>query len=553
MSTRLAPHPLQSLPLDLGSEPVLAAIDVGTNSIHMVVVRIRPDLPSFDIVATEKATVRLGDRDPATGDLTEAAMERALQALQRCQAIAKARGVSHVVAVATSAVREAPNGRQFLERVIHETGVEVDLISGPEEARRIYLGVLSGMDFQQRHHAIIDIGGGSTELILGAGQEPLCLTSTKVGAVRLTQEFIHTDPISNTEYTVLQAYVRGMIERAVDEMKAALPPGTQPRLIGTSGTIQALAALQAHQKGTIPTTFNGYSLTLSELRQWVQQLRRMPFAERQTLPELSERRAEIIVAGAIILQETMQMLGCDRVTICERALREGLIVDWMLSHGLIEDKLRYQGSVRQRSVYNQARKFRVDVSHGEQVAKLALALFDQMQGHLHQWGEGERQLLWAAAILHNCGHHIDHSSHHKHSYYLIRHGGLLGYNETEIELIANLARYHRKSLPKKKHENFRTLPTKEQRRLVEQLSAILRAAVALDRRQVSAIADLRCRYLAPQRQLLLQLQPAKDAEDCALELWSFDYNRHALETAFAVNVAVELVPTLIATEVDECC
>nr|WP_323368493.1 HD domain-containing protein [Synechococcus elongatus] len=248
-----------------------------------------------------------------------------------------------------------------------------------------------------------------------------------------------------------------------------------------------------------------------------------------------------------MLQETMQMLGCDRITICERALREGLIVNWMLSHGLIEDKLRYQGSVRQRSVYNQARKFRVDVSHGEQVARLALSLFDQLQGYLHQWGEGERQLLWAAAILHNCGHHIDHSSHHKHSYYLIRHGGLLGYNETEIELIANLARYHRKSLPKKKHENFRTLPTKEQRRLVEQLSAILRAAVALDRRQVGAIASLHCRYLAPQRQLLLQLHPARSGEDCALELWSFDYNRHALEAAFAINVAAELVPQPLST------
>ncbi|QFZ91292.2 Ppx/GppA phosphatase family protein [Synechococcus elongatus] len=548
MSTEIVPHTQPSLPSELGSEPILAAIDVGTNSIHMVVVRIRPDLPAFDIIGTEKATVRLGDRDPATGELTEAAMERALQALQRCQAIAAARGATQIVAVATSAVREAPNGRQFLDRVIHEVGLEVDLISGPEEARRIYLGVLSGMDFQQRHHAIIDIGGGSTELILGAGQEPLCLTSTKVGAVRLTQEFIHTDPISPSEYTVLQAYVRGMVERAVDEVKAALPPNTPLRLIGTSGTIQALAALHAHQsQGGLPTTFNGYSLALSDLQQLVQQLRRMPFAERQTLPELSERRAEIIVAGAIVLQETMQMLGCDRITICERALREGLIVNWMLSHGLIEDKLRYQGSVRQRSVYNQARKFRVDVSHGEQVARLALSLFDQLQGYLHQWGEGERQLLWAAAILHNCGHHIDHSSHHKHSYYLIRHGGLLGYNETEIELIANLARYHRKSLPKKKHENFRTLPTKEQRRLVEQLSAILRAAVALDRRQVGAIASLHCRYLAPQRQLLLQLHPARSGEDCALELWSFDYNRHALEAAFAINVAAELVPQPLST------
>lgn len=525
---------------------ILAAIDIGTNSIHMVVVRIIPELPAFMIIEREKDTVRLGDRDPDTHNLKPEAMERAISTLHRCRELAKTLNAEQIIAVATSAVREAPNGRDFLKQVETETGLVVDLISGQEEARRIYLGVLSGMEFNNQPHIIIDIGGGSTELILGDSQEPRSLSSTKVGAVRLSAEFISTDPISNSEFYYLQAYIRVMLERAVDDLKANLKPGESPRLVGTSGTIETLAMIHAREKlGMIPNPLNGYQFSLKDLQETVNRLRKMNNTERAAIPGMSDRRSEIILAGALILQEAMSLLGAESITICERSLREGVIVDWMLTHGLIEDRLRYQSSVRERSVFQSAQKYRVDLTHSQRVAEFALSIFAQTKGKLHNWGELERELLWAAAILHNSGHYVSHSAHHKHSYYLIRYSELLGYTETEIELIANLARYHRKSAPKKKHENFRNLPTKEYRLMVSQLSAFLRISVALDRRQIGAISRLECEYIPYLAEFRLKLFPTFPDDDCALELWSLNYKKDSFEAEYSLKLVAQLEPTAV--------
>ncbi|MBW4467405.1 MAG: Ppx/GppA family phosphatase [Pegethrix bostrychoides GSE-TBD4-15B] len=528
----------------LKQDRVLAAIDVGTNSIHMAVVRVQPEIPAFTIIAREKNTVRLGNRDLRTGRLTPEAMDRALSALRRCQEIAKALNAEETVATATSAVREAPNGHLFLQQVEAKLGLVIDLISGSEEARRIYLGVLSGMEFNGQPHAIIDIGGGSTELILGDGHEPRSLSSTKVGAVRLTAELVHTDPISNSEFNYLQAYVRGMMERGAEDLCAHLRPGELPRLVGTSGTIETLATIHARERlGLVPASLNGYQFSLKDLRELVHRLRRLSYAERSALPGMSDRRAEIIVAGALILQETMALLGLEQITICERALREGIVVDWMLTHGLIEDRLRYQGSVRQRSVLKTAHKYQVNLRHSEQVTQFALALFDQTQGILHDWGEEERELLWASAVLHNCGHFVSHADHHKHSYYLIRHGELLGYTDVEIETIANLARYHRKGGPNKKHESYRSIDSKKHRKVVEQLSSLLPLAVALDRRQIGAISQVCCDFSVQLNEMQLCLKASDPADDCELELWSLDQKKGSFEAAFGLK----LLPLLVTS------
>lgn len=532
--------------LSIPTQPVkqhrmIAAIDIGTNSLHMVVVQIEPTLPAFSMIAKEKETVRLGDRDLATGDLKPEIIKKAIATLGRFQEIAKMSNVETIVAVATSAVREAPNGKDFLHRIETELGLSVDLISGQEEARRIYLGVLSGMEFHNQPHIMIDIGGGSTELILGDSHEPRSLTSTKVGAVRLTGELITTDPISNIEFQYLQAYARGMLERSVDEVLANLNFGESPRLVGTSGTIETLATIHAREKlGYDPSTLNGYQFPLKDLRELVNRLRRLSNVERAVIPGMPDKRSEVILAGAVILQEAMTLLGAESLTVCERSLREGVIVDWMLTHGLIEDRLRYQGSVRQRSVLKAAKKYQINLEHSDRVAVFALSLFDQTFGTLHNWQSGDRQLLWAAAILHNCGHYISHSAHHKHSYYLIRNGELLGYTETEIEIIANLARYHRKSPPKKKHENYRNLLTKEHRQMVSQLSAILRLAVALDRRQIGAIARIQCDYRPDTKEFKMLIFPSQVGDDCALELWSLDYKKGVFEEEFGVKLVASL-------------
>lgn len=519
------------------NQKIIAAIDIGTNSIHMVIVQIEPSLPSFTVIAKEKEPVRLGDRDPATGELTPEAIKRSLNTLRRCQELASSLKAEQIIAVATSATREAANGEDFLRQIESELGIVVNLISGKEEARRIYLGVLSGMDFNERPHIIIDIGGGSTEIILADVHEPRILSSTKIGAVRLSKEFVTTDPISDRELKVLRAHVRGMLERPVDEIWQNLQLNEVPRTIGTSGTIQTIAEIHARETlGGVPDPLNGYEIKYKDIEKIVKRLARMSYKERLEVSGLADKRAEIIVPGAVILLEAMQMLKLDSLIICERALREGMIVDWMLTRGLINSRLRYQNEVKKRNVIKIAQKYHVDLDYSQRVAKSALSIFDQLQGQLHAWSEAEKELLWSAAILHNCGVYISHSSHHKHSYYLIRNAELLGFTELELELIANIARYHRRSKPKKKHAAYYQLPHKQYQLMVRQLSAILRLAVALDRRNKGAIAEVNCQYNSHNRALCLQIKPTEIGDPCALELWNLSYKKQVFEEEFDIEL-----------------
>ncbi len=519
---------------------VLGAIDIGTNSIHMVVVKINAQIPSFSIIAKEKDTVRLGDRDPETGNLTPSAIERSILALSRCRDLAVSLKVDHLVAVATSATREAPNGKDFLARVEAELGIKVDLISGQEEARRIYLGVLSGMDFGGKLHSVIDIGGGSTEIILADNQDIRVLTSTKVGAVRLTQNFVHSDPIDKEEFIRLQAYIRGMLERAVEQFRSELQAGEKPLLVGTSGTIETLAIMNAYlENGIEPSPLNGYQVSLSELEKLLIKIVDMNYDERADFPSMSDRRAEIIVAGGTILVQAMRMLEIDSITICERALREGVIVNWMLQNGYIESRLAFQGGVRRRNIYKIAHKYHVDITHAERIANFALIIFDSLQGEDYPWTDIEREYLWSAGILHNCGLFISHSAHHKHSYYLIRNAELLGFSEIEIELIAQIARYHRKSKPKRKHDYYDSLSS-NYRKIVKQMSAILRLAIALDRRQIGAINILESKFDREYKKLYLYLTPANPNDDCALELWNLEYKKPIFEQEYDLKVLATL-------------
>jgi len=523
----------------MSPERIIAAIDVGTNSIHMVVVRIQTSLPSFSIITTEKTTVRLGERCPQTGKLTDIAMQRSIDALARCQEICRSFLVEEIVAVATSAVRESPNGHDFIARIEQELGLQVELISGQEEARRIYLGVMSAMELNNQPHVIIDIGGGSTELVLGNGHDPDYLSSSKVGAVRLTSLFVKSEPISQFDLEQLQFYIRGTLERPTDELRLAL--AAQPvKMIGTSGTIESIAIAHAKEKfGTVPSPLQGYQLSYADVEHTVDRLIEQSLAERTAL--VGEKRAEIIVAGSLILLEAMRLLEAPKLTICQHALREGLIVDWMITRGYIEDRLRYQSSIRDRSVLKLAQKYGVNLNHSKQVAVLALSLFDQTKGILHDWGNSERDLLWAAAMLHNTGYHVNHAAHHKHSYYLIRYGELLGYNESELEIIANIARYHRKSEPKKKHLNYRDL-NDYSRHLIEQVSPMLRLAVALDRRQIGSIESIKLSCNLKAKHCQLQLIPSRPDDPCTLELWSLEYKKQPFETKFNLKLSVSLQP-----------
>ncbi len=522
--------------------PILAAIDIGTNSLHMVVVEIKPELPAFSVIAREKDTVRLGDRDPLTGNLNPEIMEKAIAALGRYQTIAKSLGAQEVIAVATSATREAPNGREFIDMIDRALGLKVDLISGVEEARRIYLGVLSGLEFDNIPRISIDIGGGSTKMILGDSEEPRTLSSTKIGAVRLTSELVTTDPISDKEFVYLQAYICGQLERPIEEIKANLKPGELPQMVGTSGTIETACTIIGREKtGVLPSRLHGFQLQRKDVEQLVQKMRRLNVVERSQVPGLSERRAEIILPGLLVLLHAMTALEMESLLLCERSLREGVIVDWMLAHGLVEDRLRYQSSIKERSTLKIADKYGVDIRHGQKVAELAVEIFNYMQTkNLHGQAPETRRYLWSAAILHNSGHFVSHSAHHKHSYYLIRYGELLGYNELEIEIIANLARYHRKTMPKKKHEGYQSL-SRENKLLVSQLGSILRVAIALDRRTIGAVKEIKCDFQSATSTLNLQLSPTIAGDDCQLELWSLDFKKSWFEQEFNMKLMAQVV------------
>ena len=516
-----APTPLQA-----GRRRV-AAIDIGTNSIHLLIAEVDEQLRSFGVLLAEKATTRLGERDPVSGDLSAEAMERAFRTLRHDCQLAESHGVEQIVTAATSAVREAPNGGQFLQTLQEQLGLEVDLVSGPEEARLIYLGVLSGMAFGERPHAIIDIGGGSTELVLADGSDARVLTSTRIGAVRLQREFCQPDPLPPERRGFLQAYIQGAMDPAVAELKKALRPAETLQLVGTSGTAMALAALAAAEDPTPPLKLQGYRLSKERIDQLVARLLLMTPEQRRGLTAINERRAEIIVPGALILQTTMAMLGARDLLVCDRALREGLIVDWMLRNQLLGDRFSFQSSIRERTVLHLARQFGVDLERADRVAGHALSLYDQTRGVLHDDdGEG-RQLLWAAAQLHTCGKSINISAYHKHTWYLIRNGELLGYSQTEHLMVAAIARYHRRSLPKKRHESWQLITGREQRRCVAGMALLLRLAAALDRRPAAVIETIGVRPGggADAQVLEVELQPrlpasGEPAPDLSLERWS---------------------------------
>ncbi len=514
---------LSEASLPSGGERRVAAIDIGTNSIHLLIAAINPALHSFNVVLAEKSTTRLGERDPSSGDLSAAAIERAFLTLRQCRDLAASHGVEQIVTAATSAVREAPNGREFVQALQDQLGLAVDLVSGQEEARLIYLGVLSGMTFGDKPHLILDIGGGSTELILADGGDARVLTSTRIGAVRLQREFCQQDPLPSSRRSFLQAYIQGSLDPAVAMVRQALRPGEKPLMVATSGTAMALASLAAAEDAKPTRKLQGYRLSRERIDQLITKLQAMTPEQRRALAAINERRAEIIVPGALILQTAMRMLQARELVVCDRALREGLIVDWMLRNDLLGDRFAFQSTIRERTVLHLARNYGVDPERADRVAAQALSLYDQTGGWLHHDGGKGRLLLWAAAQLHDCGKYVNVGAYHKHTWYLIRHGELLGYSEIEHLMVAAIARYHRRSLPKKRHESWQLIDGREERRTVLSLALLLRMAAALDRRPETVIERLEVRH-ADNVHLVVNLVPRPGADGCcpdlSLERWS---------------------------------
>jgi len=513
----------KTVDLDLGDNQDtkfcrVATIDIGTNSTHLLIAKLEPKLNTFSIELAEKSTTRLGERDPNTGELTPLAMNRAFATLKRFKDLSESYKVESLIIAATSAVREASNGRIFISEIKKKIGLDVELISGAEEARLIYLGVLSGMQFGDKPHLVLDIGGGSTELILADSAEARALTSTKIGAVRLQREFIKNDPISSQTELFLRSFIRGSMESAIDKVSKRIEVGEQPVLVATSGTAMAIGSLISNKENHIQPKLQGYKIPKNNLDNIVSQLLKMTPSERSELSSLSERRSEIIVPGALILQTIMTMVNVNEVVLSERALREGLVVDWMCRNNYLKDQLSFQGSIRERTVLHQSRRFGVNSKRSKRVSEFALTFYDQTKGILHNDNGEGRELLWAAAKLHSCGKHINIGAYHKHSWYLIRHGELLGYSISEHLMVASIARYHRKSFPKKRHESWQLLIEESQRSLVSDMSLLLRLSCALDRRPEPLISKIVIE--AKNKKVNIELIPNDLGQNLDLEKWS---------------------------------
>jgi len=454
----------------------IAAIDVGTNSIHMIVVEEQRH--GYRVIDKEKDMVQLGRGSLEGLPLTDDAVERGVEALKKMAAIAERWNVKEVVAVATSAIREAPNGRSFIRAAQKAAGIRVRVISGEEEADYIYRAVRSAIDFHGGTALAIDIGGGSVELIVGTSEEVYFTGSEPVGALRMAQMFGLQGAATPAMIDDCRKYVRKRMKKTLSRIKTLGFDFS----VGTSGTIATLSALVATNGEAMSSGLRW--LARKRLRETIDALTPLSAAERAKRFGIDERRAETILAGAIVLDEILRKLGVEQIRACDAALREG-IVDHVL--GRVREP-RERGSVRRASVLGLVERSDIERAHATHVARLALRIFDQTQD-LHHFRTGERELLEYAALLHEVGTHVSYQSHQKHSYYLISHAGLRGFTTDQVAIVANVARYYRKAVPDEKDENFAAL-SDTQKEIVRKLTAILRIADALDRGRRRAVRDV---------------------------------------------------------------
>ena len=508
----------------------IAAIDIGTNSVHMLIVRVREDL-SFEVIDREKAMVRLGAGGLDGKALTVEAMSSALQALSKFRRLAESRQVDVLLAAATSATREARNGGEFLARIERDTGIRARVIAGAEEARLIHQAAVYGVDVGSGRSVVIDVGGGSVEITLGTAADVLLARSFKVGVIRLTERFVRSDPLSQRDERRMTRHILEQVERYCEQITTA----GFDRVIGTSGTILSLGALATTMtRGMPPGELRNLRVPAKQIHRVRKTVSKLDLEQRLSLPGLDPRRADLTVAGAVLLDTLLRRIGAEDLTLCDLALREGLVLDYIRRNRRKIARVDAIPDVRRRSTIELAERCNYQAEHSQHVARLSLALFDQTRA-LHGLTDREREWLEYAALMHDIGAHISFVRHHRHSYYLIKNGDLRGFQPEETEVIALVARYHRRGTPKQSHEEYAQLPA-ALRRTVRMLASILRVAESLDRShgQVITALDVNDRG----EDLLVNISTSGDAE---LEVWAAANHLRPFERLVRKPVRLEVL------------
>jgi exopolyphosphatase/guanosine-5'-triphosphate,3'-diphosphate pyrophosphatase len=499
----------------------VAAVDVGSNAIRFLAARF--DEPRrFEVLAADRFPVRLGHDVFLSGRLTREATDACVATLGAIVARLDELDVRHRRAVATSAIRESANGDKLLERVRRETGLELAVISGSEEARLVHLAVAQRMRLGQQRWVLVDLGGGSVEVSLADEGGVLWSESHTMGSVRLLEELsgVGEDP--------------GRFGRLLEEYVATLrvPAATGQRrpagLIATGGNIEALARLA----GAAQDDGNVAELPVAALRRLIETLARLPFRQRVDQLGLREDRADVILPAAMVYERLAALAEVTTIHVPHVGIREGVVLD--LVSDLTGKRTRVDRKLQEllASATTLGRRFLFDEGHATRVGELSLSLFDQLKV-LHGLGEADRRILAAAAVLHDIGAFVSYKRHHRHSLYLIANSELPGFSPREMALVANVARYHRRSEPADDHEEFAALSADEQAR-VRRLAPLLRMADALDREHQGRVGAVRA--LVKGKDLQLRLL---GRGDLLLEKWALKRKAEFFVREYGFKVKVE--------------
>jgi exopolyphosphatase/guanosine-5'-triphosphate,3'-diphosphate pyrophosphatase len=507
----------------------VAAIDVGTNSVHLVVAEISPD-GEMSIIEKQRAQVELGSGGLDGRELRPQAQDRAVAALAGFREVCDLLRVESIHCAATSAVREASNGVDFCRRVKAETGIHVRIITGLDEARLIHLGAAPHLDFSKGPVVLVDIGGGSTEIILCDAEHAHVRASVPLGHLRATELFRREDPMAASEVTAIRAWAK----KALAPLKSRFHPDDVRQVVGTSGTIRALARMASLERGEHPPEHDhGLVLHRAELESFIKRFRKHPASRLARIPGFDERRRQTLPAGAVVLLEVLRFLDVAQVQTSAYALREGLLIDWVRRHRPELERSRSEADPRRRSVLGMMDRYGTDQAHARHIADLAVRLFDATS-HLHRLRVDDRRTLEFAALVHDIGHHISGEDHHKHGEYLVRNTRMRGFTAPEIDELALIVLHHRGRVPKK--ADLQRLPAEAQAR-VRVLSALVAIADGSDRGHDRNTQDLGVQVEGRDVRLTLRTQGSGH-----LERWAVVQRAKALEAALDVHVSVQVQP-----------
>jgi exopolyphosphatase/guanosine-5'-triphosphate,3'-diphosphate pyrophosphatase len=498
----------------------IGAIDMGSNSFHLLLVDAHPD-GSFDTLLRDKEMLRLGEIVARLGTIPSDDVDRVVDTVSLFAGMAASVGATELVACATSALREADNSGAIVDQVLEETGVHVEVISGRREARLIFSAIRESIALEPGPAVCFDLGGGSLEVMVGDNAGLLWSTSVHLGAARLAAQLISQDPPSASDLREIKSRVLEILEPVAADVASFEPK----LMVGTSGTFLDLARMAAASRtGAVPQSVNQLVTTRRDLQAVHDRIVVATSPQRAKLTGLDARRVDQIAAGSQLLVTAMKLFGFEELMVGEWALREGIVLDAIRRHEVAEWTNDAE-AMRRASVLGLARRCNWDEGHATQVARLATTLFDQTLP-LHHLGANDRALLEYAALLHDIGEHVAVDGHHNHTAYLIQHGKLRGFSPEDIAILGTLGRFHRRSDPKPSFEPFGSLPP-ERKEATMRLLALLRLADGLDRGHNGTVDSLDVELGKNRARLVVGSNGDMD-----LELWGLRRKRELFERLF---------------------